>query len=328
MLYLNGYTIGQFQRCKRPHAIARTHRLSKWRPQSLLGACLRMAIFSLSNGFEIEKVTSDAVNYFLSNARNPGLDVTGIDTYTLASDYCSIIRNVLEYLSRLTLLPLHEVSPISLSSTIYWQFLSHMDETGSLHRWKFVDYIEEDFTPELHSWEVFGDIAAADVPMTLHLVAIGQRRAQHQHSAWCKVYAHPNLANVYQFQRRDGGKLQGEWKAVWFSGNSQNNSKDWVDMMLRDNAVEGLIKHISIKEVSKEHQDLFEKDALIEGELMEQIHKAKMDPRDLSMSRYACDHPYTCPHQLYCYTNAKLENAGIYESKVKEDKDALSPINV
>ncbi len=322
MIYLNGYTIGQFQKCKRPHAIYRTHRLAKWRPQSLAGSCLRMAIFNLSNGVDPQKVSSQAVNYFMSNARNPGLDITGIDTYTLAADYCAIIRNVLEYLSRLTLLPLHEVSPISLTSTIYWQFLSHMDETGSLHRWDFVDYIPEDITPELHSWEVFGDIAAADVPMTLHLVAIGQRKAQHQHSPWCKVYTHPSLKNVYRFQKKGGGKLEGEWKPIWYSGNSQNSPKQWVNSMLQDNAIDGLIRHISIKEVSKKHQELFERDAVTEGELMEQIHKSKTDPRDLSMSRYACDHPFVCPHQLFCYTNATLDNAGIYESKVGDEANA------
>lgn len=323
MIYLNGHTISQFQKCRRIHAISRTHRLYKWRPQSLAGACLRHAIFSLSSGEDPEKVGNQAVNYFMSNARSPGLDVVGTDVYTLAADYCAIIRNVLEYLSRLTLLPLREVSPISLTSTIYWQFLSHMDETGSLHRWKFVDYIDSDITAELHSWEVFGDIAAADTPMTLHLVAIGQRKAQHQHSSWCKIYAHPKLQNVFRFQHKNKTKLEGEWKPIWFSGNSQNNPKQWVDNMLNDNAVDSLVRHIPVKEISKEHQDLFVRDAIAEGELMETISKYKTDPRDLPMSRYACDHPFACPHQMFCYTNSTLDNTGIYEMRDKQ-KEAMS----
>lgn len=321
MLYLNGYTISQFQKCKRPHAISRTHRLTKWRPQSLLGACLRMAIFNLSNSVEPQKAANNAVNYFLSNARNPGLDVVGIDTYTLASDYCAIIRNVLEYLSRLTLLPLHEISPVNLSPTVYWQFLSHMDETGSLHRWKFMDYIDDDVTAELHEWEVFGDIAAADAPMTLHLVAIGQRKMQHQHSPWCKIYTHPSLANVYRFQKKGGDKLTGDWKPVWFSGNSANSPKQWVDSMMRDNAIEGLIRHVSVKEVSRKHQDRFERDVMYESEFMESVYKNKADPKDLPMSRHACDHPFTCPHQMFCYTDSTLDNAGIYDKKEKDVND-------
>lgn len=309
-MLINGYSLTQFQRCKRPYIIGKTHVVNKWRPQSLLSMCLRYAIFGLSNGGKLEQVSSIAVNSFLTAARNPGLDVEGIDTYTLAMDYVAIIRNTLEYLSRLTLLTLKEIPPFKLSADISWQFLSTVDEAGVLHRWKFVDYIEDDVLPELHSWEVFGDIAALDGPMQLHLIAIGKRKGCHQHSPWCRIYSHPKLANIYRFQKKSGNQLEGEWRPIWFSANSDNKPKEWVDLMLKDNVIGGIIKHINVKEVSQQHRANFIGDVLAEAEVMSYM---PADARAVPMSRYACDKPYTCPHQLFCYSNLALDKVGIYK---------------
>lgn len=323
MHYWNGYTLSLFQGCKRPEAISKTHRLAQWRPQSLLGACLRAGIFDLSNGGDLDKVQRTAVQDFLNSAKNPGLDIRGIDTYTYAQDYCAIIRNVLEYLSRQTLLSLQDMPPMKLTSDVSWQFLSHKDESGTLHRWQFVDYLDEDLTPELHSWEVFGDIAAADMPMELHIVAIGKRQGSHQASPWCRIYSHPKLAKVYKFQKVKGDRLQGEWKPVYFAANSDNNPKDWVDTMFRDNVFPGIIRHVHIKEVSKEHRELFRRDVFTETEIlrMMKVMRKLDDPKQLPMGRYRCDNPFPCPHQNYCYTNATLDGAGIYERKTKDERN-------
>lgn len=311
---VNGFTISQFQRCKRIHAIGRTHHLTKWRPQSLLSACLRYAIVSMSNGESAEKCGTVACNYFIAAAKNPGLDVMGINPYTLSMDYCSIIRNVLEYLSRVPLLPLRDVPSLSLSTSVTWNFLAHRDETGELHRWEFVDYLDEDPLARLHSWEVFGDLAAAEMPMTLHIVAIGKRNGSHQESPWCRIFAHPKLAKIYKFKRKKGDPLFGQWKPVYFTDSSENTSTKWVDMMLSDNVIEGLVQHVKVKEVSSEHVQTFVKDVLTEAAGMLDIHKRKLDPRQLPMGRYACDHPYICPHQLYCYgsTSLTLDSVGLY----------------
>lgn len=313
-MIINGHTLTQFQRCKRPIAISQTHNITKWRPQSLLSACLRMAIFNLSNDGNLEKATTRAVGHFLNVAKNPGLDVVGVDTYMLAMDYCAVIRNVLEYLSRLTLLSLRAVPDVSLSATDKWRFLSHMDESGVLHKWKFVDHLSKDITADLHSWEVFGDVAAAEAPMMLHVLAVGKRDGSHQNSPWCRVYAHPNLANIYKFQKKSKEKLDGEWKPKYYTDNSQNTPAKWVDLMLADNVPETLIQHVSIKEVSAEHQKLFDRDVAYEVNVIHSVVKA--DPRTIPLSRYVCDKPYPCPHQFYCYnTNLTLDNAGIYTRK-------------
>lgn len=325
MITLNGYKVEQFQRCKRLHRIGITHRLTLWRPSSLLAACLRHAIFDLSSGKPLQEVSSTAVNYFLSAARSPGLDVGGIDAYTLAMDFTAIIRNVLEHLSRVPLLKLYHIIPKKLSEDVTWEFLSQSDESGALHMWAFPDYIPEDPLGELHSWRVFGDIAAEGAPMTLHMVAIGARSKAHQNSPWCKVYAHPRVANTFRFNKVSGRKLEGDWKPVYFSSNRSNTAKAWVDWMERDGAIQPLMAHLSIKEASRSDSQTFMRDVLTEARQIASIGTVH-DPKTLPMGRYACDNPYICPHQYYCYTSGMtLDGAGMY-TKIdtrSKSKDAI-----
>ena len=289
--------------------------------------CLRYAVFNLSNGKALADVTQQATNYFLSNARNPGLDVGGINTYELAMDYCAIIKNLLEYLSRLSLLTLQEIKSLPLSKEVTWQFLSHIDDSGVLHRWKFVDAMPEDVLPELHSWEVFGDIAAAEVPMVLHLVSIGRRNGSHQNSPWCKIYSHPRLGRIYRFKKKSSGEPDGDWKPLYFSGNFDNKSADWVDMMLKENMMDGLVKHVQVRDVSPKHVAEFKRDVLVEAAAMQSM--GSINPKSIPMSRYACDHPYACPHQLYCYSpDVTLDTVGIYKARTKKEIRTDEPVSV
>lgn len=310
MLTVNSYLLTQFQKCKRDYRIGLTHRLTKWNPKSLLSACLRRAVHGLSSGIDSDTVSDTAVRYFLACARDPGLDMPhGMDVYVFAMDFTAIIRNVIEYISRLTLLPLHDVKPVMLSEGVEWQVLSHMDETGTLHRWSFIDYLPEDVMEELHGWDVFGDIAAVDAPMTLHLVAIGKRQGNHQASPWCRVYSHPKIANTYRFNKKSGASLDGDWKTVYFSDNSKNNSMDWVDWMERDNTVDTLVRHVRVAQVNKDYIDEFKHQVSTEATLMVQYGSYPIIT--VPMSRGACDKPY-CRHQEFCYGRQSIDKIGTY----------------
>lgn len=237
-------------------------------------------------------------------------------------DLCAVIRNVLEYLSRLTLLTLKEVKPVQLSDDVEWSFLSHKDESGVLHRWQFVDYLPRDIMEELHGWEVFGDVAAANAPMTLHLVALGKREGNHHISPWCRVYSHPSIANVYQFNKKSGAALEGDWKPVYFSGNSKNKPEDWVDWMERDNTTRGLVSHPRVTEVDDYFRKSFVSQVLYEAAQMV-IITPKTDPTSLPMARSStCDKPFICPHQAYCYSHLGIDDVGIY-TKIERKSDSV-----
>lgn len=282
-------------------------------------------MFQLSDGVDPVKVASDASLYFMSAAKNPGLDVSGVDTYTYASDLIACLKNIIEYLSRTTLLHLSHIQPRQLSygSDITWNFMSTIDDSGVLHRWKTVDSIPSDPIEQLHGWEVFGDMAALEAPMTLHLIAIGRRDGSHQRSPWCKTYAHPTVANTYKFQKVSGDELSGkQWRPVYFAANNKNTPSDWVDWMQRDKAIDPLIQHINVSEVSKYHVSRFYRDVAYEYRSMKEFEKT--DIRLIPMSNYACDKPYICPHQSFCYNESvTLDQIGVYSKVKRADKELV-----
>ncbi|MGH7184510.1 MAG: hypothetical protein ACREJN_21400 [Nitrospiraceae bacterium] len=278
-----------------------------------------------------QAVSDQAVQFFLSAARHPGLDVVGIDVYSLCMDMAAVIRNVMEYYSRIPVLKLYaipdEVLPIVPAETT-WRFLSSQDESGTLHRWRIVDYIPDDPLADLHSWEVAGDIIVAQAPMVLHYIAIGRREKSHQQSPWCRAYAHPTVANVIRFNRLVAGykgELRGNWKPIYFSVNEQNTSKAWVDWMEKDDAVTPLLRNVHVQEIAEEHQNTFYRDLRYELQGMSSLAMTA-NPKLLPMSRRSCDVPYACPHQPYCYSSVAqtLEGAGIYRKASEESMEVYA----
>ena len=132
-MILDGNKLASWQRGRRRYAIELSWRYRRWHPQSLFSRVMRDAIVSLSNGCEIETVSNNAVNQFLARVKQPGLDTNdGVNTYTLARDYCATMRTVLEYLSRLTLLTLRSMGTTAITEDLAWSFLSYADESGVL----------------------------------------------------------------------------------------------------------------------------------------------------------------------------------------------------
>ena len=332
---LNGHKLALWQRARRRYAIENAYRYRRWHPQSLFSFVMRHAIFQLSNGGDLELISNSAVNQFLGAVKQPGLDVPqGTNTYTLAMDFASCIRTILEYLSRLTLLTLCERETISITDNLNWSMLAHEDESGVLHRWKFVDYISQDeIVRELHSWEVIGDIVVAKSPMMLHLVSIGRTHNSRRLTPWCRAYKSPAIVGMYRFQKKSGNPLEGDWKPVYFADNPKSKAPDWIDLMLEDNAAEPLVQHIQVKEPDQIHADNFYRDLDYEYNQLSSSGidstQPVFDPMSLPMCRTACDTPYICPHQLVCYsTKLTLANSGLYDRTppiaVKEAGEALS----
>lgn len=296
----------------------------KWRPSALLAACLRHAIFELSQGKDLQVVSDTASRYFLTAARSPGLDAPGVDTYLLTMDFIAIIKNVLEYFSRGPLLKLYEIPNVELDTLtgerVFWRFLCLLDESGVLHHFDFVDHIPKDPTEDLHSWEIFGDIAAANAPMVLHYVAIGRRLGDHQDSPWCKILAHPKVANIFRFNKVSGEDLKGTWKPVYYNDNAKNTTRHWVDWMQKEGAHIPLVRNIQVRQVSDSDLKGFLRDVAYEVSAMGEL-AATSSPLSLPMSRSRCDKPYICEHQDYCYSRGKetLDSIGLYKKKVVKE---------
>ena len=177
-----------------------------------------------------------------------------------------------------------------------WALAASRGRDGALYRWTSTSRMDDDaLTRELHSWAVWGDVAAAQAPMVLRIVEIGQRRKGHQHTAWCRTFRHPAVMGRYAFQQRDGRPLQGSWKPIWYQ-DGDNDPKIWVDLMERDRVK--LIHEVRVKAPTNAQCEDFQKQVALESARMEVLPK---DWKEIPMFRPACDLPYVCPHQALCY---------------------------
>lgn len=293
---LSAETLTSFQRCKRKRALEMVYRPTRWHPKTLLESVLRPAIGQLSNGADVIITRETACNRLMEEAAHAGLD-TLKDPYTLAKDYCAIIGNILEALSRMSLLVVKPGRTYQLGDTEHcWKVSAFEDELGTLHRWIFVDKWDEDAKyRELHSWHCFGDCAAAQAEMTLHVIEIGQNRGGHQHCDWARTYRHPAIFNKYRFRKLDGTRLESSWIPVWFQASEANDPKMWVDLLEADKLE--LFRHIPLTAPHDVHIKDFHKQVDAEAKAMLEMGEWVT----VAMSRPACDMPYICPWQNLCY---------------------------
>ena len=292
---MNAQQLYTLQRCARQYALEREWKVLRRRPREVLETLMRQAVIAITNGQDVAKVSDEACTRLLETAARPGLDIS-TDPYTIARDYCAIIQNSLEALSRLTLLSVKPAG-IRTVNAIDWQLSCLVDESGLLHRWICVPKWEEDTRfREIHSWAVFGDCCAAQVGMTLHVIEIGEQRKGHQHTPWAKAYRHPVIPNKFRFRKVDGSRLERSWTPVWYQNSDKNDPKTWVDLMEHDGLE--LIHHLAIKEPAKEHVEQFARELLDEAERGADNYRAW---NSIPMYRPACDLPYVCPWQLICF---------------------------
>lgn len=296
---LDASSLTTWQRGRRRWALERRYYPVKWHPKSLLDACLRHAIFHTSSEKKSStEAAQDAVNRYLALAADPGLDIVSGDPYTIAMDYCAMIRTIMEYIGRLTLLVLGEPKPVPILPDLTWKPIAFQDESHTLHRWITVDAWDEDaIAREIHSWFVFGDVAACQAPMMIHPIIIGQIRNGRRASPWARAYKHPAIANVHRFQKTDGSHLDGDWKPIYFADNRDNDPKTWVDLMLGDKLM--LVKHVPINMPAQEHIDSFHAEVIEEAQAMRGY--LDRNPLEIPMCRVSCDGPRPCAFQEVCY---------------------------
>jgi len=290
------------QRCERRFRLESQYKVVRVRPKELFDRLLREAVFAISNGAKAHEVAENACTVFLETAARPGLEILNSNPYTLAQDYCGILRTLLEAISREVLLTLKRAGTVTVGEH-QWEIQAFRDDAGVLHRWTSVERWTEDAQyRELHGWHVFGDCAATGQGMWLHVVEIGRHSNGHQLSPWCRCFKHPAIAKHFRFKHVDGGSLQGAWKPVFFQDSDDQDPKTWVDLMERDNVQ--ALHHLQIRDPHPEHVKNFRRDVDL---LAKRIEAVPAVWSDIPMERTACDIP-PCPWQPGCYAPPGLVN--------------------
>jgi hypothetical protein len=293
-----------WQECRRRFLLETDWKVAKMRPKQLFDACLRAGIFKLCSGVAVEKVIEDAQGDLLAIAANPGMDViAGRAPYELAKDLCAMLNTILLAMSRQTLLVLKDPGVIKITDSVSWQMKAWQDESGVLHRWVTVDMLDEDRRAgEIHSWQTAGDMAAANAPMTIHVIEIGRQSKGRYVSPWSRAWKHPGLPHLpMKFSKRDGTSLSG-WTPV-FLAESAEDPEEWVDVMQREGAVSALMHDLALREFPNHVRNDHIAQILNEAAAAGRVEKDRggMTWRAMPMSRGACDGMIPCPMQGACY---------------------------
>jgi len=289
-----------FQRCPRQWLLNQQNEVRRWKPKGLFLLVLREAILKLGEGAELGKVTQEAVTQFLEAAAKPGLDMQG-EPYVLAKDFTSILEVVLARTHACSVPLLKPIPSIILSDRHKWSCRALRDCSGELHSWVAVDYLNGNtLARELHGWYVFGDCAATGMPMVLHVIEIGRQSGSHQHTAWCRAYAHPAVTHRFAFQTKEGKSLGPNWKPVWYQDSRRNNPESWLRLMDRDGVM--AMKDVPVRQPSVEQARQFRDQVLIEADRMEAL--IGTDWRQEPMRRPSCDSP-PCSWQGMCFTSER-----------------------
>lgn len=291
---LSARLLTSFQKCSRLPLLE--GKGGRWRPKSLFDASWRKGLLALSQGSPLEKVTLQAREAFLSQARSPGLELGSGDPFGVAQDYCGALETSLQFLSEEGLLSQALLPPFH-EGELEWTPSSFQDETGTLHRWASGEHAgEQELWREVHGWGVFGDMALSGLPLVLHFLELGSFRGGRLHGPWTKCWKHPLLAGTFRFQNKGGKPLGGDWKPFFYSSQSSRSPAQWVALLRRD----GLspLREVSLPALPSGAREEFLREASQEGRRMKSLPS---DFRARPKTRGACDFPFTCPFQFECY---------------------------
>jgi hypothetical protein len=331
-MILNASSLTDLQACPRRIVLSADWEILKFRPKRLLDAVLRTGILRISQGEDAAEVAKAARAEFLQAAANPGMDTArGADPYQIAMDLCAMVTTILRAAGRMGLARMEESAVVRLNSATEWAPLAFTGEDG-LHRIVTIDrWTEDDLVRELHGWFVAGDMAATGLPLTLHVIEIGQQRGGRRASAWARAWRHPTMRNAsrLRFLHKDGTTFKG-WNPVWLADEPSLDPAAWVDIMFAEGAAQRLWHRIPVAIPSAAQAADTIRQILAEGARASVLisERASAGWRSLPMCRAACDGygSVPCGWQGACYdTVENLTTTGLY---VLRDRGRLSTVAV
>jgi len=307
MFVIDAASLTKFQTCRRLYLLSTAYHPRKWRPRSLLSACLRDAIYQVSNGADPVLAAKDARLRFMQTAADAGLDMPpGGDPYRLAKDCCAIIDVIPRCVAKLILLTMQPAPDLELEFDTHWRTLAWADDSSALHRWVFVDRIDpERIESEGHSWYVAGDVMLSRTPMTLHFVELGQIRKGRMRSPWTQAYYLPALRNGdYHFRAKSGAALKGQWETRYLADDTHADVNEWAGRAWTEGAAVTWMQHVNVTVPSEDacaattqmvRNEARDMRRAVDGQWSREWHQ-------YPMARAACDGPFLpCVFQPACY---------------------------
>ena len=317
-MILSAVSLTDMQACVRRPVLSADWEVLRFRPKQLLDACLRKGIMAVSGGEDAAAVARTIRTEFLQAAANPGMETrAGADSFKIAMDSCAVIETVLRAAGRMEVTKLGECGAININPSVAWQPLAFWGADEQMHRFITIDrWTEDDLARELHGWYVVGDMAVTKLPMTLHVIEIGQTRDGRRASAWARGWRHPTMRNAQRirFLHKDGTTFKG-WTPVWLADEKSLDAGEWVEAMWREGAAQRLWHTISVAMPTEAQRAETVRQVLSEAARMSVLISERRSAtwRALPMARAACDGIVPCAWQGACYGESdNLASTGLY----------------
>lgn len=179
--------------------------------------------------------------------------------------------------------------------SMVWESSAFVEDGIRLRRIVLVDHWSDDRKlHELHSWKTLGEQTIYELPMTLTVVVIGQRRISRYPSPWSRGWLHPRSRSL-RIQKRGGETFKGGWVECWREQHDEISRDEWLDVMRKDNVMREVCFPVDV-DLPRDGL-LVPLRALAENKMREIFFTQKTPPPTIS----ACDWPRRCKFHGCCW---------------------------
>jgi len=168
----------------------------------------------------------------MTYAAERGLDIEGSGVYPIALHTAALADIVT------TLLRQNAIWARPADKTINglpWVSAAFLDPSGvRLHRVLLLSrWSEEREKAERCSWGSLGEQSVYELPMTIHICVLGQRRNQKHVGAFSQGYLHPRSRGL-RIRKKTGEGFGAAWTKCWREEQDTISRDKWIDAMQED----------------------------------------------------------------------------------------------
>lgn len=223
--------LASHDRCARAGVYSRDWEFSRLHPTEVLRRAVDVGLMS-----EESDPGQTAGDHVMTLAAERGIDIEGSGVYPIALHTASLADLVTTMLRQDAIWgrPADKAT-----GTANWVSSAFLNQSGlRLHRVLMVDrWSEERSKAERHAWKTLGEQSVYELPMTIHVIVLGQRRDQKHHGAFSKGYLHPH-GRMLRIRKRSGESFSGKWTIAWREDHDTISREKWIAQMEADGALQ------------------------------------------------------------------------------------------
>ena len=179
----------------------------------------------------------------MTYAAERGLDIEGSGVYPIAlhnAALADLVTTALRGSGAIWARPADRTM-----ETLPWASSAFLDPSGTrLHRVLLVDRTsDERLKAEKMAWRSLGEMSVYELPMTIHVVVIGQRKGGKHHGAWSKGFLHPR-SRTLRIRKKSGESFGKDWAVAWREEQDTFSRNKWLDAMEQDDVMADVLSEV------------------------------------------------------------------------------------